>query len=51
MGLAFWDGILVAFADGVVFEFLFGLDAEDACVAAWSVGVAFAEGPEEFGDD
>lgn len=28
-----------------------GFDAEDAGVAAWTEGVAFAEGAEEFGED
>ena len=30
---------------------LFGLGAEDACVAAWPRGVAFGEGAEEFGGE
>jgi hypothetical protein len=42
---------LVGLANGVVFEFLFRFDAEYAGVSAWPVGVAFAEGAEEFGYD
>jgi hypothetical protein len=49
--LAFGDGVLVAPADGVVFVFLLGLDAEYAGVTTWSIGVAFAEGTEELGED
>lgn len=51
MWFALWDGSLVALWYGVVFVFLFRLDAEDSGVAAWSVGVAFTERTEEFGDD
>lgn len=50
-GFALLFGVLVTAAHGVIFEFLFGFDAEHAGVAARSVGVAFAEGAEELGDD
>lgn len=28
-----------------------GFGAEDAGIASWTVGVTFAEGPEEFGEE
>lgn len=36
---------------GRVFVSIEWLGAEDAGVATWSVGVAFAEWPEEFGEE
>ena len=48
---AFWDGTFITLWYGVIFVFLFRFDAEDSGVTAWSVGVAFAKGTEEFGDD
>lgn len=39
---------LAALLDGEVFDFLAGLDAQDSCVATWTLCVAFAEGSEEF---
>jgi hypothetical protein len=50
-GFALGNSVLVTPADGVVFIFLLGFDAENTGVATWSIGVAFAEGTEELGKD
>jgi hypothetical protein len=31
--------------------FFYGLDSQYACVSAWSFGVAFSQGAEEFGEE
>lgn len=49
--LSFPHGIFVALGDVVILEFLLRFDSEYTRVAAWAFLVAFAEGPEEFGDD